>query len=184
MAEQTETPAATLDALLRFQQDTVSEQRILEHSEAVLAALDARLEQEPAAFTEDDLKGLEAARLTVSRLEDFQNAQEDMQQLHDLDDYTDLMNILTELSGAFAEAEVGKRIKKEIRELHGRRAGLSETRRSRLLAKLARQAPNCPSGHKMELRQGDDWFWGCSLYPKCRETKELEDAAAEELARC
>jgi hypothetical protein len=39
---------------------------------------------------------------------------------------------------------------------------------------LEKNAPNCPRGHQMTIRQGEyGYFWGCSSFPNCHHTKNL-----------
>ena len=78
-----------------------------------------------------------------------------------------------------ADFAVSGRIAKEMRELQGKRAGLRQTARSKAIAKIESKSMRCFKGHDMVLRKGKGWFWGCSKFPKCRETRKLTDSEAE-----
>ena len=170
------------DALISFHRETLSERVIVDHSEEVLEELKAC--RSLPYFTEKHAELLAKVADTTDKMVSFVDAVEEMATMKDLDEYQEIHLLFSNLLDDFATFSVSKRINKEMRELVSKRSGLTTTTASKRRGELERRAPECRKGHRMTLRQekdGSEWFWGCSQYPKCDLTKPLNDVDAERI---
>lgn len=168
---------------------SVAEEKLLETIMDNLAALRRAYASNRESFTEDHIAFLKSLTPVSDHLRSFIEIKEELTYVNSLKHYTFLMNQLTDLNGALEPFAVRKRVGKEIRELIERLPQIRQQddakEQSRINARivdLEQQVPHCPRNHRMVIREGRyGYFWGCSLYPVCEQTKQLSTQEKDKL---
>lgn len=153
------------------------------------------VEQIPPALNR--LRGLYTARRDAFRPQDIRFLRHAAQAAEAAEDFCDLLpdipgvcghahaaaylDALAELHATLHDAAIGRRIRREIRALRERfpaaaAVAAAAARQHRVRALEARAWP-CRCGEAMTLRAGrsEDWFWGCTRYPRCTYSHPLTD---------
>ncbi|CAM2070077.1 Topoisomerase DNA-binding C4 zinc finger domain-containing protein [Sulfidibacter corallicola] len=159
--------------------------------EQVIGRISGVLEQMRSAYRQQadlfDAAQIEQLKLWGHRMDlltRFLELVEDFDLISDRADFNDAVTELKEIQSEFAGMKLEQRIAREMRALQQQLPRIQAQTRNKGLAAIERQAPKCKNNHPMTLRQGpDNWFWGCSKFPNCRETQELSEEQQIQLAQ-
>jgi hypothetical protein len=132
-------------------------------------------------FTPDHIEFLRSLTPISHRLHRFIDIKEELGDVASEHDCVELINRLLDIKKALAPFAVCKRVGKEIRELNERLPSIRRQEDDRQqwqvsirAIELEADAPRCPRKHAMVIRKGGEgYFWGCSQYPWCMQTKRL-----------
>jgi hypothetical protein len=171
----------TIDELKSSLEHSVAEEELLETITGKLATLRKAYLTDRQSFTGDHLAFLKSLAPVSDHLRAFVEIKEELADVRGLKHYGFLMNRLADLKGALASFAVGKRVGKEIRELNEKLPDIRQQdeadEQSRLSARiidLEQSERRCSHNHIMVIREGRyGYFWGCSRFPNCEQTKQL-----------
>ena len=102
--------------------------------------------------------------------------------IRSIEEYVLVIRQLVDIKNVLGDAPAGTRVRTAIRDLQGCLPQIRQMDDQRLkcqtsarIVELERTPPRCPDGHSMVVRQGPNasFFWGCSSFPSCRNTKRL-----------
>jgi len=156
--------------------EIVSEQRLLERLDADLPRIQDAYEENPDLLNEEEVERMESLENLGTALNEFLEVQEDMEVILNWDDYEDAVTRLAALDQTLAGKAVQKRVARERRQLQAQLPRIRQAEATRVKREIEKAAPKCSKGHTMTLRQAEEgWFWGCTQFPKCRLTEELNE---------
>ncbi len=174
--------------------DKINEHDLFESINVLLDTLKRAKLHQPEDFNQNmcgELEDLIRKRKAVS---DFILLQEDFNSIRYQEDLNEIVSDFYELMTILEEAEVNKRLDKEIRQLienksdlPTRNLGQCEIERKSAIIRLDANAPECRlCGSKMVIREGGrrEYFWGCSTFPKCFSSRNLTNDQMDSIPSC
>ena len=146
-----------------------------------LPALRQSFRSQKSHFTPSQIQFLKRLTPVSDKLRAFIELKENLADVGTTQDYTAMMNRLSEIKGALRPFAVGKRVMKELRELNEKlptirqqEDGKWQIRTNPRIIDLEQNAPHCRRNHPMVIREGPHgFFWGCSRYPFCGDAAQL-----------
>ncbi|MGA2116026.1 MAG: topoisomerase DNA-binding C4 zinc finger domain-containing protein [Bryobacteraceae bacterium] len=170
-----------IEEIRRSLEQVVSEKELLRTISESLTALRRLFPSNKSLFTPGRIEFLRKVAELSCQLSSFIEIQEELADVTSLRQYTFLMNQLADMKVALASFPVAKRVRKEMRELNEKLPGIRERdgaeqqfRTDARIREMEQDPPRCPLGHAMVIREGRyGYFWGCTRYPSCQETKQL-----------
>jgi hypothetical protein len=182
-------PQETINDLVQALRDIHAEDTLHGFITSRLEALRALYRHQKKAFSEEQIIFLQHIGQIDKSLMAFIELKEELGDACDVEDYCRLMAELRRIRDDLCGSAVVQRVKKEIRGLSERLPQLQaqfrimqQTRMRDRLRQIERNAPVCPDGHRMVIRESaQGYFWGCSRFPLCVYTKRLSPEDQEEL---
>ena len=181
-------PRGAIEKLRTFLFSEVSEHRLLATIDSTLQQLRNAYLKDKQQFTDADIGFLQRAGEVRCILESFIDAIDDLEDIYGQSDYLAAFKRLSTIKAGLDGMPVSGRVAKEMRELQERLPELHKREAIEELAKLERikkrissDAPKCSRRHTMVLREFPRYFWGCSNYPWCTETRQLSEKHREML---
>lgn len=174
-------PQATISKIRNILDEVYAEEQLYESLSHCLKYLREIYRRNKLLFSDEDIVFLQKTNEINKSVASFIELRDEFVQIKSLEHYHELLAVLVLLRDCFDGLAIKIRVEKEIRGLFEKR-GITErleekkyeTELNNKINKLERNAPNCPQGHKMVIREGKySLFWGCSKFPACSATKGL-----------
>ena len=180
-----------IEELVDVVTNRIVEKSLVSYSETIFESLRQAWQTERKQFKEDDVRTLKKIRYQLCALKKFLQEQEEFSGIDTVEDAEEVITRLDSILKYLDGLAVAGRVRKEIRELNERKVTMpSESERKKSLElsiainQLKRNAPLCRKcGNRMVLRKGEDtYFWGCSTFPQCWNTRQLKQSELDSLA--
>lgn len=173
-------PKSIINSLRIVFASEVSENRLVDAIDVSMKMLQATNLQNNDLFSESDANFLQKAGDVKYVLKLFIDTLEDIEDVYDESDYLVVSKKLNAINAALQGMPVAGRVAKEIRQLQERLPDLrkrevieNSANLERVKKRIITESPKCSKGHVMVLREFPQYFWGCSNFPWCKETKQL-----------
>jgi hypothetical protein len=174
-------PQEMIDGLVQVLREVHSEEELHKTLSTQLDILRDIYRHNRAAFSQEHIAFLKTVGQMDKAVMTFIELKEELEDVHDIEDYVRLMTILGDLQNALRGSAVAKRVEKEMRELRERLPDLEQRnivlqgmKISAKIIQLEHNAPHCRRGHRMIIRVAEsEYFWGCSKFPHCFFTRKL-----------
>lgn len=181
--------ASYISEFLSVLKEEVREEKIANEIQDRLEVLRGAYKRNKLYFTHEHIRWLQAARAKGQAVALFIELKEELVFASSIEDCQDLLARLSRMREELQGTGVALRIEKEIRSLHERfpqfqqnSTMIRDLKRTAIINELDRDAPLCPSNHKMTIRSGPSgYFWGCSEYPNHLFTRKLSREQQERI---
>ena len=156
--------------------EEVSEKLIVQSGGELLSSLRNDWRSCKDDFSNDDVSVLRDISEKIDAIKDFIEEQEDFAYISTKEEVDETVGRLYYIVEKADGLKVSGRVNKEIRELIEKKEKLPSKAISQRVSELKRaisslslNSPICKKcGSNMVLREGNgEYFWGCSLFPKC-----------------
>src|SRR3990172_5476399 len=183
--------ATYISDFLSILKEEVREEKVAHEIQDRLEVLREAYRRNKPLFSNEQIQWLQAVRAKGQTVVLFIELKEELESASSIEDCQDLLARLCRMREELQGTGVALRIEKEIRSLHERfpqcqqnSTITEELQRTAIINDLDRDAPLCPSNHKMTIRSGPTgYFWGCSEYPNHLFTRKLSREQEERIEK-